>query len=415
MQIGWYSHYFVPEIGAPPARLYDLSTRWRAAGHDVRVTTCFPNHPGGRLYPGYRRQWSLTETIDGITVERLWTWLAPNRGFFKKLLGHVSFLASSLVSGPFRLPVADVVVGTSPTFFAAMAAAADAARWKRPFIMEVRDLWPAIFVELGVLRDKRLIALLEKLEWSLYQRSARIVTVTESFRQILIGRGMPPERIVTIPNGADTQYWQPAADQETLRKQMGLQGRFVVLYIGAHGISHALMRIVDCAERLKTRPDIHFVFVGDGSEKSHLVAGVRERRLSNVTFCEPVDRTGVKRFYAMADLCLVPLRDIALFETFIPSKMFEIMAMGRPILASLKGEAAAILNASGGAMVVGPEDTSRIVDGIMLLCDQPDYRRRLGENGRLYVQSHFGRDLLAQRYLAMIEQVVAEAADRRNV
>jgi glycosyltransferase involved in cell wall biosynthesis len=403
MNITVCSHYFVPEIGAPSARIYDLAREWIAAGHSVQVVTCFPNHPHGTIYPPYRQSAFLRETIDGIGVVRLWSYVTPNRGVIKRTLGHLSFMASAMLLSRRKSGPADVVIGTSPTLFAAVAAARMAKRRGVPFVMEVRDLWPASFSELGVLRNRTLLGILERLELSLYRRAAGVVTVTEAFRQNLIARGVPPEKVCTIPNGADLAFWQPRlADPQRWRRQLGLgDGRFVVLYIGAHGISQRLSTVLRAAARLRGDRSIVFVLVGEGAEKAMLIEEAKAAALDNVVFVEPTDKAGVRDFYAAADVCLVPLRDIPLFSTFIPSKMFEVMAMGRPIVASVRGESAEILERSGGALVVPPEDDAAIAEAIVKVRDGkgPD-----GARGRAFVEASYSRVHLAARYAEFLER-----------
>lgn len=407
MKIAYFSHYFTPEIGAPSARIYDLSQQWLAQGHTPRVVTCFPNHPTGQLYPGYKSSQYSHETLDGIDVHRHWTYITPNKGFIKKTLGHISYWPSARRTSSRRIGPVDVAIGTSPTFFAAMAAASLARRRRIPFIMEVRDLWPAIFVELGVIRNPRIIRLLEKWEISLYRAATRIVTVTEAFRQDLIGRGIPAEKVVTIPNGADVNYWQPAPKPQALAEKLGVQNKFVVLYSGAHGISQALTKILDSAQHLREHSEIQFVFVGEGAEKDQLVERARQENITNVTFLDPVTKDEVRDFYALADVCLVPLRDIPLFETFIPSKMFEMMAMEKPIVASVRGEAADILNRSGGATVVPPEDSRAIADAILALYNNRAEANTMGKRGRQFVIENYSRAALAATYIKTLEGAIA--------
>ena len=251
MNITCYTHYFTPEIGAPSARIYDLSQKWSNMGHYVQVVTCFPNHPTGKLYPGYTIRRHMQENIAGIIVHRHWTYMAANKGFMKKTLGHVSFLAGHRLFSASKIMRPDVTVGTSPTFFAAMAAERDARKYNIPFVMEVRDLWPAIFVDLGVIKNPVIIRLLEKWELSLYSRASRIVTVTDAFRKNLLERGIPANKVVTITNGADADFWTPKGKPEALAKKLGVERKHVVLYIGAHGISQALGRVLDSAALLK--------------------------------------------------------------------------------------------------------------------------------------------------------------------
>jgi glycosyltransferase involved in cell wall biosynthesis len=403
MNIAVFSHYFSPEIGAPSARIHDMSRQWIAMGHNVQVVTCFPNHPTGQIYPGYTSASYAAEVIDGITVHRNWTYITPNKGFIKKTLGHVSFWPSSRVFSLPRMTRPDAIIGTSPTFFAAMSAAAAARRFKVPFVMEVRDLWPACFVDLGVIRNRHIIRLLERWELHLYRKADHIVTVTDAFKQDLVRRAVPESKVTSIPNGADEDFWTPQPRSGFLDRAAGGSRGFNVLYIGAHGISQALTRILEAAKLLRDQPGIRFFLVGEGAEKAMLQAAAREMNLAHVYFLDPVDKKAVRDCYADADACLVPLRDIPLFKTFIPSKMFEMLAMGRPIVASLCGEAADILKASGGALVVPPEDSAAIAAAIRSLSDNPSVIPEMGERGREYVIRHYSRRALAARYVKTLQ------------
>lgn len=403
MRIAVYSHYFLPEIGAPSARIGDFGRQWTEAGHEVHVATCFPNHPTGVVYPGYTPRVYQQEMLNQINVHRSWTYITPNKGILKKTLGHASFWLSAGFSSTRKLPAVDCAIGTSPTFFAAMAARASARRNRVPFIMEVRDLWPAIFVDLGVIRNRAIIHVLEKWELNLYRSATRIVTVTDSFRQNLLARGMPSEKVVTITNGADTDYWRPSArGADRLRAELGLTGSFIALYIGAHGISQGLTALLRAAERLKDRKQIQFVFVGEGADKPKLEAEAMRLGLGNVRFIPPVEKQAVRDYYTMADVCLIPLRNIPLFDTFIPSKMFEIMSVGRPILASVRGEAAEILERSGAACVVPPEDDGAIAVALDQMATDPGRVQDMGLKGQGFVRAHYSRRELARRYVEVI-------------
>jgi glycosyltransferase involved in cell wall biosynthesis len=409
MRISVFSHYFTPEVGAPSARIYDLSQQWLRMGHDVSVITGFPNHPIGEVYPGYELRRYMYEELDGIDVHRNWTYITPNKGVIKRTLGHISFWPSArLWSGP-RLGPVDVAVGTSPTLFAPMAAMGVARRRGIPFIMEVRDLWPALLIELGVITNKQIIDLLEKWELWMYRKASKIVTVTEAFRQNLIERGISEDKIHTIPNGADPDFWHPRPKSTALRRDLGLSDKYVILYIGTHGLSQGLSSIVDAASLLKDQDDIHFLFVGEGAKKEALVDQAKSFELNNITFHDAVTKAEVPDFYALSDVCLVPLKDISLFETFIPSKIFEILSMARPVIGSLRGESADILRRSNAALVVYPEDSDAVASAILDLYNNPEHVKEMGKNGRRFVIRNYSRKALAQNYIEVIRCAVEES------
>ena len=408
MNIAVYTHYFTPEISAPSVRIHDMAREWIRLGHSVQVITGFPNHPGGKLFPGYTNRAYMREELDGIQVHRHWTFKASNTGFLKKSLGHLSYLPSALLISNRHIARPDVVVGSSPTFLAAAAAAATATRYKIPFVMEVRDLWPAVLTELNVIRNRWMYDRLQSVELGLYSRATRVVTVTDSFRQNLVMRGVPPAKVVTIPNGADLSFWSIGQTSTAIRRRFGLEKNFVVLYIGTHGISQGLGSALQSAALLKAHDEIRFVFVGDGADKANLMRSARELQLTNVRFVDPVSRDKVRDYYAVADAFLLPLRNIKLFDAFIPSKMFEMMAMERPIIGALRGEAAAILRRSKGGLIVEPENATEISNAILELQADAGRRQTMGSEARQFVEAHYGRDRLATSYASLLEKVVQE-------
>lgn len=405
MRIVWLCHYFAPEIGAPQARLLELSRAFREAGHDVAAVTCFPNHPTGVLATADVGVRHRRDEIDGVAVFRCRSYVTPNKGFVRKTLGHLSFAWSGLfgLSRAAREKRPDVVIVSSPTFFSVASAWLWCAPRGVPWVFEVRDLWPAVFVELGVLENRLVIWLLERMELFLYRRATRVVTVTRSFRDHIARRGVDATKIGVVTNGVDLDRFAPGPRDEGLARVHGLDGKFVVLYLGAHGISHALGRVLDVAERMRDLADVRFVLVGEGAEKDGLVADAQRRGLANVVFIAGVGKDEVLRWYRTADVGLVPLRDVPLFATFIPSKMFELLACGVPVVGAVAGEAAEILEASGGARVVPPEDVAAIEREIRALRADAGVRRRMGESGRAFVAERYARRKLAAEYLAILE------------
>ena len=409
MRIAYVSHYFVPEIAAPSVRLHGFSRYWAASGHRVTVLTGFPNHPTGIIPPEYRGRLSQQERIDGIRVLRNWLYATPNRGFALKTLGHLSFMMTAVAIGLPRLGPVDVVIASSPTFFTAISAWVISRLRRVPMVFEVRDLWPAVFVDLGVLRNPLLIKTLEAMELFLYRQSAAVVPVTEAFRQAIVKRGIPAEKVHVIPNGADIETYRRNIDGRPMRAKLGLSDKFVVSYMGSHGISHGLSAVLDAAALHRHRADILYLLVGEGAEKEMLQAKRDSLGLDNVRMLPHQPPEAMPELYAASDLCLVPLRDVPIFETFVPSKLFEILAMGRPIIGSVRGEARSILERSGGAMLIPPEDPAALVSAIDSLRKEPARRTAMGRAGRTFVEANYSHGALAERYLQVLKSVTSRS------
>jgi glycosyltransferase involved in cell wall biosynthesis len=398
------THYFPPETGAPQARLSELAATWASDGDRVTVLTGMPNHPTGLLPPQYRRAIRRRERRDGYRLVRTWLYATPNEGVVRKTLGHLSFMASSVLLGGLASGRADTVVVSSPTFFS-IGSAWLLARLKRArFVVEVRDLWPAIFVELGVLTNHRVIRLLERLELAAYAAADQVVVVSEGFRANLIERGVPAGKVHTIRNGVDLTRFDPDAPSDpAVRARLGARpGDCLVLYVGTHGISQGLPVVADAAAALAGQP-IRIAFVGDGADKDRLRRRVAELGLDNVTMLPSVPSAQIPALLAAADVCLVPLRRVPLFATFIPSKMFEFLAAGKAVIGSMTGEAAHIL-ADAGAVVVPPEDSAALAEAIRALAADPGLRRAMGRAGRAHVEHSYDRAALAREYRKILDQ-----------
>jgi glycosyltransferase involved in cell wall biosynthesis len=406
VRIAYVSHYFVPEIAAPSVRLHGFGRHWVAQGHEVTVVTGFPNHPTGLIPPNYRGRMMQEERIDGIRVLRNWLYATPNRGFALKTLGHLSFMMTAVGMGLPRLGPVDVVIASSPTFFTAISAWVISRLRRIPMVFEVRDLWPAVFVDLGVLRNPLLIKTLEAMEIFLYRQSAAVVPVTEAFRQAIVRRGIPADKIHVIPNGADIQTYCPDVDGGPMRAKLGLADKFVISYMGSHGISHGLSAVLDAAALHRDRTDILYLLIGEGAEKEALQAKRDSLGLENVRMLPHQPPYSMPELYAASDVCLVPLRNVPIFETFVPSKLFEILAMGRPIIGSVRGEAQAILERSGGALLIPPEDPAALVSAIDALRDDPSRRAEMGRSGRAFLEANYSHAALAERYLEVLRGVV---------
>jgi glycosyltransferase involved in cell wall biosynthesis len=411
MQILIVTHYFPPEIGAPQARLGDLARFWAQEGDEVTVLTCMPNHPTGVIPAEYRGKRRLVERTGGYRVIRTWVYATPNEGIAKKTLGHLSFMASGVSLGARLSGKADVVVVSSPTFFSIFSAWALAKVKGARLVVEVRDLWPAIFVELGVLTNRPIIWVLERLELWAYRTADDVVVVSAGFRDDLVRRGIDPAKVHTIRNGVDLDRFTPAGDPEPGRLFLGVQaGTVLVLYIGAHGISHGLETVAEAAALLQARP-IHFAFVGEGAAKAVLRERVDALGLANVSLHDGVPREAVAGLLAAADICLVSLRDVPLFSTFIPSKIFEYFGTGKAVVGAVRGEPAEILR-DGGAVVVDPGDPGALASAIGDLAEDPERRETMGRSGRHHVEEHFDRRQLAAQYRDLLVAAVTRRKRR---
>lgn len=407
MQILIVCHYFPPEVGAPQARLSELARFWAAAGDDVTVLTGMPNHPTGIIPDDYKGKLRMEERRDGYRVVRAWLYATPNEGVLKKTLGHITFMMSSLVLGARQTGDADIVLVSSPTFFSIFSAWLLARIKKAKFVIEVRDLWPAIFVELGVLNNRHVIRVLERLELAAYAAADAVVTVTEGFRANILGRGIPTAKVHTIRNGVDLDRFGgvDAHERNQARQELSApDDETLVLYLGAHGISHGLAAVADAAALVQD-DGVHFAFVGDGGAKPALLQRIDRLGLRNVTTMGSVPASRVPSLLAAADVCLVPLRDVPLFTTFIPSKMFEYFAAAKAVVGAVRGEAAEILR-EAGAIVVEPEDAQALAAAVRLLARDPDRRRQMGQRARAYVETHYDRRALAARYRELLNRVV---------
>lgn len=404
MHILFLTDNFPPETNAPSSRTFEHAKRWVAAGHQVTVVTGAPNFPSGKIHAGYRNRLWARETMDGIDVVRVWSYITANEGFLKRTLDYLSFMVSAILASPF-LPRTDVIVATSPQFFTPCAAwVVSLLRW-RPFIFELRDLWPDSIVAVGAMRETRVISCLRKLEYFLYRRAARIVSVTQSFRRVLTANGVDANKIAVVPNGVDLDIYLPGPKPGDLARRLGVEGKFVAAYVGTVGMAHGIGTLLDAAKALLGRADIAFVVVGTGVEQAALAEKSQREALTNVIFVGAVSKAEVREYWRLCDVALVLLRDVPLFRHVIPSKIFEAMGTGRAIILGVRGESKGILEQARGGVTIPPEDTNALVQAVIEMANDPDKCRELGASGRRFVETHYNRDVLAREMLAVLEQV----------
>lgn len=402
MRILFFCQYFPPEVGAPAARTHEHARRWVERGHDVTVICGLPNHPDGIVPPAYRVRWLYREELDGIRVLRCWFFVAPNRGVFKRCLSFLSFMISAIGFGIAATGKCDVVIGTTPQMLCALGGYFVACVKRRSFVLEVRDLWPKHIIDLGTITNPIIIRGLQCLEMFLYRRSKAVVTVSEASRRHIEARGIPANKLFTITNGIDEDFFVPK-EKNGLRDAQGWSDKFVVLYIGTHGLSQGLGTILDTAALLAEESRYQFVFVGSGAEWEGLRAEVLRRGLKNTTFLPSQPKSVMPEFYAAAGVCLVPLKKRDIFRYNIPSKMFEIMACARPIILGAEGQARELLEEADAGIAVEPENASAYRDAIERLAGDPALCEHFGAKGRAHVVIHYTRDRKADAFLECLE------------
>ncbi|MGJ0507146.1 MAG: glycosyltransferase family 4 protein [Methylocystis sp.] len=412
MRILFFSHYFPPEVNAPASRTFEHCREWVKAGHEVTVVTCAPNHPAGKLYPGYRNRLFQRETIDGVEVVRVWTYLAANEGFLPRILNYVSYMASAMLALPGQKKP-DVVVSTSPQLFCGLTGLIAQQAMRAPWVLEIRDIWPESIVAVGAMRKGAAIRLLEALERLAYRRADRIVAVTDSFVDHISARCGVSAKIEVIKNGVDLTLFdvETSAAAEAAKRALGLEGKFVAAYVGTHGMAHGLNTILDAARLTGHDSRIVYLLVGDGAEREGLASRAAELGLGNVRIMGQLPKTDMPTVWAATDVSIIHLKRSDTFKKVLPSKMFEAMAMQRPIILGVEGEAKALLEAAGAGVAITPESADELAAAVTRMADDPVLAKEIGASGAAHVRAHFDRARLAARYVDVLAAAI-HAADR---
>lgn len=400
MHILFLADNFPPEVNAPASRTFEHAREWVRAGHRVTVVTCAPNFPKGKVFEGYRNRLAQRETMAGIEVLRVWSYITANEGMARRVLDYMSFMLMATLASLFVRRV-DVVVGTSPQFFTACAAQAVGTLKRVPWVFELRDIWPESIKAVGAMGESWVIRLLERIEMFLYRHAARVVTVTHTFKQILMQRGIDGDKIDVITNGVDLSRFALQPKDAALEAELGLQGCFVAGYIGTHGLAHGLDTLLDAAQALQEMPaaqDIRILFLGDGAKKAELVDSARRMGLKNVLFLDSVPKAQVARYWSLLDVSIIHLRKTELFGSVIPSKLFECMGMGIPVLHGVAGESAAIVQAEQVGEVFESDNAAQLVQALLRLRqDRPrylHYRQNCLRAARNYDRTHLAGAML---------------------
>jgi colanic acid biosynthesis glycosyl transferase WcaI len=415
VKILYVSQYFPPEMGAPSARASELAHHWVQAGHEVSVLTGFPNHPTGEVpaeWCARLRRLIFNEQIEGVNVFRTWLWPLPNRKAHERIRNYASFWLSSSLRG-MALSRHDVIIATSPQLLVGLTGWWLSRVKNAPFVFEVRDLWPESLTAVGVGDDNSFLHhSLAAIARFLYDHSDHIVVVTEAFKDHLISRWrVASKKISVVENGVETDLFQPSepAERNSLRVQLGADGRFLVCYVGTMGMAHGLETLLAAAAELRRqRSNVMFLLIGEGAEKDRIKALAHSQGLDNVRFLDQQPREKIPAFISASDACLVLLKKTDVFKTVIPTKMLEFMSCARPVILGVEGQAQQILEAAGGGVVIEPENPHALVKAISMLEANPALCADLGQKGRAFILRNFSRAQKALHYIKVLERLLGK-------
>jgi len=405
MHILFLTDNFPPESNAPANRTFEHARQWVASGHRVTIITCAPNFPDGQLFEGYKNRWFQTEQMDGITVIRVWSFMTRNAGFVLRLLDFFSFMVSGFLGG-LRVRDADIIIGTSPQFFTVCAAYCLAKVKQRPFVFEMRDIWPESLQAVGMSNAGLSVRLAAPLADYIYRRADHLIVVTHSFKVYLQDRGVSGERVTVIPNGVDPDMFFPIPADISLQQELQLEDKFVVGYLGTHGLAHGLESVVEAA-RLAGQTDdltaVHFITVGAGAQFDRIKEIASD--LDNFTMIGQVSRADILRYWSLLDASLIHLKASLLFESVIPSKMFEAMAMGVPLLHGVGGESADIVRTSRSGICFAAEQPEALLSAIRQISTEKDAYQQM-KTSCLSSAQNYNRASLANRMADCLQGVV---------
>ena len=398
MKILFFTDNFPPEVNAPATRTFEHCREWIKLGAEVTVVTCFPNFPAGKIYKGYRNKLFQKEIIEGIKVIRVWTYITANKGIVRRSLDYLSFGIVSFCVGLFSY--FDIVIATSPQFFTAVSAGMLSFFRRKKFIFEVRDLWPESIVGVDVMKENFLIRFLSWVEKLLYRRAWKIIVVSEGFIPTIVNMGIDSKKIYCISNGISKNNFYPREKDKTLLAKFNLEGKFIVGYMGTHGMAHKLDFIIKCIHEIKDE-SVYFLFIGEGAKKEDLKKQAAQLRLKNITFIDNVSREEVSTYLSLLDAGLIHLRISEAFEKVIPSKIFELAAMQIPMLLGVKGEASRLLTKYNAGVCFEPENMNDFILKLNELKNNPMLKENV-KAGETALAKDFERETLARKMFELI-------------
>lgn len=409
MRILFLTDNFPPEVNAPATRTYEHCREWVKNGAEVTVITCAPNFPFGKTYENYKNKLYQTEIIDDIKVIRVWSFMAPNKGFILRTLDFISFSVMSFLAGLFVNT--DVVIATSPQFFTALSGRTLSFFKLKPYVLEIRDLWPEQILASTDMQRNLLIKYFEWEERKCYRRADLIVTVTNSYVEKIASKGMYGDKFVVVKNGVDRTIFKPTNKNKNLLQKYCLHNKFIVGYIGTHGLSQNLPFIIDCIDDFnqshqELRLPVHFLFVGEGAEKEKTMQKAKELNIHNITFVDQIEKKKMPDYLSLLDISLVPLRKSELFLSVIPSKIFELSAMNIPILLGVDGEARALVEQYGNGVFYTPEDKGSFLGQLYKMISNDSELLNRSKEGCKNLTLEYDRQKMAMKLFWSIKKLL---------
>ncbi len=404
MRILFLTHYFSPEVGPATKRIAGLSSNLKKIGHEVSVVTGFPNYPSGIKHKGYQRKLYMEEEIEGIKVYRYYMFSSPRKSTISRLMNYISFMFSCLFF-IFNKNRYDVIITSSPPLFIGISGYILSRILRIPFVFDIRDIWPDIAAEMEELSTKSLIyKMMDSISKFLYANADLITVVTNMKKSKILDKGYNQDKVEVISNGFDKEFLDFPIDEELIERHK-LTESFNIVYAGIVGLAQGLDIIIEVGRKLQSYTDIRFLIIGDGVEKSELEEKVGKIGLKNIEFLGLQTHEKIFTFLKHSGVSIVPLKSDKLQDS-VPSKLYEALGVGCPVVLCAKGESSTILKESQGGIVVEPGDSEGLKTAILELYSNPQKRFEMSEKGQAYVQSNFTRDIIAKKLCDTLEKIL---------
>ncbi len=395
---------FYPESNAPARRSYDHIREWEKLGANITVITSVPNFPEGKIFKNYKNKVFQVENYSPrIKIIRVWTYISPNKGKYKRIFDQFSFCVTSFFASLFVNDM-DIIIASSPQFFTTWSAALISVVKKKPWIFELRDLWPESIRALSVINNDFIIKNLEKVEYLLYNHASAVISVSKSFNKVLENNKINKDKLFLIRNGAYLKSKSKKRKNKTIIKALGLENKFIVGFIGTLGLSSDLTFILKSISRIKDK-DIHFLFIGSGAKKDDLIKKKKSLKLKNVSFLDKKDIWEIEKYISIIDIGLVNLKKIELFKTVIPSKIFEFVSFNKPILLGASGEAKELIEKYDIGLIYKQENSKSFIDNLLELKNNKKLYEKKVKNCKK-AASHFDRKILAKNMYEILKQII---------